>query len=271
MTLLPVLTAYNPESTRFEDAHMRHWIIAALLVFSAPLLAKDKSKDLLNQLTGGSKSESGSSAGTGANISESDASAGIKESLAQGVSASIKRLGTTDGFLKDQVVRIAVPKSMRTMADTASKLGAGKYVDEFETSMNRAAEKAVPAAADIFADAIRQMTVKDALGIVRGEPDAGTQYFRRVTEDKLRDSFLPIVSKATGETGVTKSYKKLSKKGGGLGGLMGGGDSMDLDGYVTDKAMDGLFHYIAEQEKSIRRNPMGSGSALLGRVFGKGK
>lgn len=169
------------------------------------------------------------------------------------MSASIKRLGTTDGFLKDQVVRIAVPKSMRTLADTASKLGAGKYVDEFETSMNRAAEKAVPAAADIFADAIRQMTVKDALGIVRGEPDAGTQYFRRVTEDKLRDSFLPIVSKATGETGVTKSYKKLSKKGGGLGGLMGGGESMDLDGYVTDKAMDGLFYYIAEQENRYAR------------------
>ncbi|MGE4071574.1 MAG: DUF4197 domain-containing protein [Lysobacterales bacterium] len=250
---------------------MRHLIVAILLIVSAPLLAKDKPKDLLNQLTGGSRTESSSSAGTGTSISESDASAGIKESLAQGVSASIKRLGTTDGFLKDQVVRIAVPKSMRTLADTASKLGAGKYVDEFETSMNRAAEKAVPAAADIFADAIRQMTVKDALGIVRGEPDAGTQYFRRVTEDKLRDSFLPIVSKATGETGVTKSYKKLSKKGGGLGGLMGGGDSMDLDGYVTDKAMDGLFYYIAEQEKSIRKNPMATGSALLGRVFGKGK
>ena len=248
---------------------MRHLIIAILLIVSPPLWAKDKSKDLLNQLVGGSKTQSSTSSGS--DVSESDASAGIKESLAQGVSASIKRLGTTDGFLKDQVVRIAVPKSMRTLADTASKLGAGKYVDEFETSMNRAAEKAVPAAADIFADAIRQMTVKDALGIVRGEPDAGTQYFRRVTEDKLRDSFLPIVSKATGETGVTKSYKKLSKKGGGLGGLMGGGESMDLDGYVTDKAMDGLFYYIAEQEKSIRKNPMATGSALLGRVFGKGK
>jgi len=166
-------------------------------------------------------------------------------------------------------VRIAVPKSMRKMADAASKLGAGKYVEEFEISMNRAAEKAVPAAADIFAQAIRQMTVQDALSIVRGEPDAGTQYFRRVTEDKLRSSFLPIVSKATGETGVTDKYKTLSKKSGGLDKLLGGGKSMDLDAYVTDQAMDGLFYYISDQEKAIRKNPLSTGSALLGRVFGR--
>lgn len=249
---------------------MRSSIILALLIASSPLLAANKNKQLLDQLTGSQKTQSSSNS-SNSNISEADASAGIKESLAQGVSASIKRLGTTDGFLKDQVVRIAVPKSMRKMTDAASKLGAGKYVEEFETSMNRAAEKAVPAAADIFADAIRQMTVKDALNIVRGEPDAGTQYFRKVTEDKLRGSFQPIVSKATSETGVTDKYKKLSKKSGGMDKLMGGGESLDLDGYVTDKAMDGLFYYIADQEKTIRKNPLGTGSALLGRVFGSGK
>jgi hypothetical protein len=241
---------------------VRYWIMALCLMAGSSALAADKTKDVLKQLTGGSKSSSTSS------LTEGDASAGIKESLAQGVSTSIKRLGTTDGFLKDQVVRIAVPESMRKMSDAASKLGAGKYVEAFETSMNRAAEKAVPAAADIFAEAIRQMTVQDAIAIVRGDADAGTQYFRRVTEKKLRESFLPIVSKATGETGVTDKYKKLSKKSGGLDQLMGGGKSMDLDGYVTDKAMDGLFYYIADQEKSIRKNPMSTGSALLGRVFG---
>ena len=241
---------------------MRIFLLLCLCAASLSFAA-DKPKDLLNQLAGSGRTQSSS-----ASLSEGDASAGIKESLARGVSASIKRLGTTDGFLKDQVVRIAVPKSMRKMADAASKLGAGKYVEEFETSMNRAAEKAVPAAADIFADAIRQMTVQDAFAIVRGDADAGTQYFRRVTEDKLRASFTPIVAKATAETGVTDKYKKLSKKSGGLDSLLGGGQSLDLDGYVTDKAMDGLFYYIADQEKSIRKNPMATGSALLGRVFG---
>lgn len=242
---------------------MRAWMVAICLLAAGPLVAAGKAKSLLNQLSGGS-----AGAAAPAAVNEGDASAGIKESLARGVSASIQRLGTTDGFLKDQVVRIAVPKSMKKMADAASKLGAGKYVEAFETSMNRAAEQAVPAAADIFANAIRQMTVQDALSIVRGDADAGTQYFRRVTETQLRASFLPIVSKATSQTGVTEKYKSLSQRSGGLDSLLGGGKPMDLDGYVTDKAMDGLFYYIADQEKAIRKNPLGTGSALLGRVFG---
>ena len=245
---------------------MRLIFLALGLLLASTAPAADKAKDLLHQVTGGSAS---SSTAAKSGLTEGDASAGIKEALARGVSSSIKQLGTQDGFLKDQVVRIAVPKSMRKMADAARKLGADKYVEEFETSMNRAAEKAVPAAADIFADAIRQMTVQDALSIVRGEPDAGTQYFRRVTSDKLRASFLPIVGKATSETGVTDKYKKLSNNSGGLDQLLGGGSSVALDGYVTDKAMDGLFHYIGEQEKSIRKNPLATGSSLLGRVFGK--
>lgn len=245
---------------------MRTFLLALGLLLTTAVAAADQAKELLRQVTGGSAS--GSKA-TSSSLSQSDASAGIKEALARGVSASIKQLGTQDGFLKDQVVRIAVPKSMRKMSEAARKLGADKYVEDFETSMNRAAEKAVPAAADIFAEAIRQMTVQDALAIVRGEPDAGTQYFRRVTSDKLRASFLPIVGKATSETGVTDKYKKLSKQSGGLDQLLGGGNAMDLDGYVADKAMDGLFHYIAEQEKAIRKNPLATGSSLLGRVFGK--
>ena len=245
---------------------MRTFLLALGLLLTTAVAAADQAKDLLRQVTGGGAS--GSKA-TSSSLSQSDASAGIKEALARGVSASIKQLGTQDGFLKDQVVRIAVPKSMRKMSEAARKLGADKYVEDFETAMNRAAEKAVPAAADIFAEAIRQMTVQDALAIVRGEPDAGTQYFRRATSDKLRASFLPIVAKATSETGVTDKYKKLSKKSGGLDQLLGGGSAMDLDGYVTDKAMDGLFHYIGEQEKSIRKNPLATGSSLLGRVFGK--
>lgn len=202
-------------------------------------------------------------------LSEADAGSGIREALAQGVGNAIRRLGRTDGFLADQAVHILIPHKVRKITDGARKLGAGKLVDEFEVSMNRAAEQAVPAAAEVFTDAVRQMSLQDALGIVQGGEDAGTRYFRRVTEDKLRAKFLPIVATATGASGATRNFKKLNKKTALLGGLMAKGDQpFDLDTYVTDQAMNGLFHYVAEEEKSIRKNPLGQASSLLRRVFG---
>lgn len=202
-------------------------------------------------------------------LSQGDAALGIKESLAQGTRAAISRLGRPDGFLKDRAVRILLPGNLSKLAETARKLGASKQVDALELAMNRAAEKAVASAADIFADAVRDMSVNDALAIVRGGDDAGTQYFRRTTEGQLRERFRPIVESATSETEVAKRYKSLSKKAGGLDALLGGGEAVDLDGYVTEKAMDGLFHYIGEEEKAIRKNPVGRGSELLQRVFGR--
>jgi hypothetical protein len=200
-------------------------------------------------------------------LSQSDAAGGIRESLAAGVKSAITQLGKPDGFFADQAVKILLPKNVQKLADTARKLGAGRYVDDLEVSMNRAAEKAVPAAADVFAGAVKQMTVQDALSIVSGTDDAGTQYFRRVTSEQVRAKFLPIVAQATGETGVTQKYKTLNQKGGGLGKLLGGGQSVDLDSYITDKAMDGLYFYIAQKERDIRKNPLQQGSDLLRRVF----
>lgn len=206
---------------------------------------------------------------TNSNISQTEAAGGIKEAMALGVKRAITQLGREDGFNNDPVVRILVPKQMRKIADTARQFGAGKKVDQFELSMNRAAEKAIPAAADIFADAVRQMTVQDAINIVRGDQDAGTQFFRRVTEDKLRAKFMPIVADATAKTGVTKRYKEMSGKNSEITKLLGGGESIDLDRYVTDKSMDGLYHYVAEQEKDIRKNPLKQSSNLLRKVFGR--
>jgi len=203
------------------------------------------------------------------NISQNEAAGGIREAMAQGVKRAITQLGREDGFNKDPLVRILVPKQLRKVADLSRQLGAGKKVDEFELSMNRAAEKAIPVAADIFADAVRQMTVQDAIDIVRGDDDACTKFFRRVTEEKLRAKFMPIVADATAKTGVTKRYKEMAGKNAGIGKLLGGGQSIDLDRYVTGKSMDGLYFYVAEQEKNIRKNPMKQGSELLRRVFGK--
>lgn len=202
------------------------------------------------------------------NLGDAEAAEGIREAMARGVDAAVRQLGRPDGFLGNEAVRIGVPRQMRGVADGARRLGAGHYVEAFETSMNRAAERAVPAAAEVFSDAVRQMTVTDALGIVRGGETAGTEYFRSVAGQRLRERFLPIVSTATSQSGVTQRYKELSGRTGGMGALLGGGQSLDLDEYVTERALDGLFHVVAEQERAIRRDPVGTGSALLRRVFG---
>lgn len=208
-------------------------------------------------------------------LNERDAAGGVREALAQGVDRAVRQLGREDGFFRDQAVKILVPERLRRVADLARQLGAGKRVDEFELSMNRAAEKAVPLAAGILADSVRQMTLQDAIGLVRGGETSATDFFRRTSEQKLYDAFLPIVAKQTAAVGVTRKYKDFTKKAGGnalagalLGGEGGSGmNSADLDDYVTRRAIDGLFHVIAEQERQIRRNPAARTSDLLRRVF----
>lgn len=239
-----------------------------ILLFGSLMLALAAPAQSLSERLGQLLGQNESTAVTATPLAESEATSGIKEALAQGTRNAVLRLGKTDGFLADEAVRIATPKSLRKVAKLARRFGAGASVDAFEISMNRAAEQAVPAAADIFADTVRAMTVQDALAIVRGGDDAGTQYFRNVSEGRLRDAFLPIVSKATADNDVTQRYKALTAKTGGLGGALGGANIQDLDQYVTDQAMDGLFHYIAEEEKAIRNNPLKRGSDLLKRVFG---
>ena len=207
-------------------------------------------------------------------LNERDASGGIKEALAQGVDRAVRQLGKEDGFFRDQAVKIFVPEKVRKLADLARQLGAGGKVDAFELSMNRAAEKAVPVAAGILADAVRQMTLQDAIGLVRGGETSATDFFRRSSEEKLYAAFRPIVEKQTASVGVTQKYKDFSKKAGGgsMAALLGGGgqgaaSSADLDDYVTRETIDGLFHVIAEQEKQIRRNPASRTTELLRRVF----
>ncbi len=206
-------------------------------------------------------------------LSERDASGGIKEALAQGVDRAVRQLGKEDGFFRDQAVKIFVPEKIRRLADLARQLGAGKKVDAFELSMNRAAEKAVPVAAGILADSVRQMTLQDAIGLVRGGETSATDFFRRSSEQKLYAAFRPIVEKQTASVGVTQKYKDFSKKAGGssMGALLGSGQgsatSADLDDYVTRETIDGLFHVIAEQEKQIRQNPASRTTDLLRRVF----
>jgi len=243
-------------------------VMVFLLVPTGPAQAQSLS-DRFKSLFGGDKT---------AELTQAQAAEGLKEALARGVDRAIGRLGRKDGFLGDQAVRIPVPEQLETLTGLARRLGAGDRVDAFEQSMNRAAEQAVPEAASILGDAVRAMTLDDAISIVRDGETAATDYFRRNAEDRLREAFRPIVEKTTDANGVARALKGLSSQAGGrLGGLasLSGGaisdDELDLDRYVTDRALDGLFYYIAEEEKAIRRDPVGRGSDLLETVFGRSR
>jgi ribosomal protein L22 len=144
-------------------------------------------------------------------------------------------------------------------------LGQGKAVDEFLETVNRAAEQAVPQAAPIVGDAIRGMSIADAQKILSGPDDAATRYFRDKTSASLGEAMLPIVRNATNNAGVTKAYKSMLDKAGPAASMAG---NVDVDQYVTGKALDGLFLKLAEQEKSIRSNPAARSTDLLKKVFG---
>jgi Protein of unknown function (DUF4197) len=208
------------------------------------------------------------SAQTNRKVSDNDISAGLKEALGNGVKSAVNSLGKPNGFLLNPRVKIPLPKSLQKLEKGLRIAGQGKSVDAFVASMNNAAEKAVPVAVDVFVDAIRRMSFDDARRILlSGEKDSATQFFRRTSEEALRDKFRPIVEEFTEKTGVTQKYKTMIGKAGFAARLLGE-DATDLDGYVTQKALDGLFLLVADEERKIRENPIRRTSSLLRKVFG---
>ena len=218
-------------------------------------------KNLLESIVGG-VSESGSET-----LSTEDIVSGLKEALDQGVRRAVDELGHTDGFLSNVRVRIPMPPHLERVESALRTLKQDRYADEFIVTMNRAAETAVPEARAILGDAIRQMTVDDANDILNGPDDAATQYFRRVGSERLAIRMRPVVSDATSKTGVTSSYKAFMDKA-GFAAKLAGVDNVDIDGYVTERTLDGLFLLIADEEKRIRANPLARSTDLLKKVFG---
>ena len=192
---------------------------------------------------------------------------GLKQALDKGVGHAVSTLGRPGGFLDDSRVRIPMPDKLAWAEKTLRRLGQDRLADDFVQSMNRAAEQAVPEVASVFGEAIRDMSLEDARAILSGPDDAATRYFRQSSSAALTERMLPIVKQATGATGVTSHYKDMTARVGGFSNLLGQ-DAMDLDGYVTDRALDGLFLMIAEQEKQIRQDPLQRSTALLKKVFG---
>lgn len=201
-----------------------------------------------------------------ADISGQEAGGGLKEALTQGAGKAVDLLGRNDGFLGNPKVKIPLPSYMEKAEGLMRGLGMGKQADELITAMNRAAEAAVPEAKALLVNAVKEMSVEDAKGILAGGNDAGTQYFKRKTEGPLGQKFLPIVRKAIEKVKLKDTYEKFAKKGAKFG-LVKEKDTQ-LENYVTEKALDGLYLMIAEEEKAIRENPVGAAGNLAKKVFG---
>jgi len=199
-------------------------------------------------------------------LSNLDAVAGLKAALEKGSGAAVDLLGRTDGFFGNSAVKIPLPDSLKKYEKLMHSVGMGKYADELVLTMNRAAEAAVPEAKKLFVDSIKKMSVQDAKGILTGGQTSGTEYFKRSTSDQLRVKFLPTVKQATAKVKLAEKYNQYAQKGAQFGLVKK--DQANLDDYVTQKALDGLFTMVGEEEKKIRQNPVQAGSDIIKKVFG---
>ncbi|UCG38351.1 MAG: DUF4197 domain-containing protein, partial [bacterium] len=193
--------------------------------------------------------------------------AGLKEALDIGTRKAVEKVSATDGYFGNDVIRIPVPGELEKAESLLRKVGMDDRVDEFILSMNRAAEAAAPQAVDIFVGAIRDMTVVDAYGIVKGDETAATEYFRGATSVQLYGLFRPVVTDSMARVGAVRSYKRMMDRYNSLPLVRD--VEVDLEGYVTDKALEGLFHMVGEEEKRIRKDPAARVTELLRKVFGQ--
>mgnify|MGYP002388815751 FL=1 len=234
-------------------------VCMAVLLVGPAVHAADMT-DLMKALpaipSGGSAQDSGTVA------------SGLKEALSVGTKNAVSVLSKANGYFGNEAVKILLPENVRRVGDALRMAGYQKEVDAFVLSMNRAAEKAAPKAADIFAGAIQSMSVDDAQKILNGGNTAATEYFKSKTSSQLFDAFKPDISQSMNEVGVTKAYKAMTDR---YTTMMPFAkmDSLDLDKYVTDKSLDGLFYMVGQEEAKIRTNPAARTTELLKKVFAK--
>ena len=201
-----------------------------------------------------------------ADLSQQDASGGLKDALSQGAQIAVQQLGKPGGFSNDPDVRIGLPGNLGKVAKTMKMMGMGAQVEQLELTMNKAAEAAVPQAQALLLDAVKKMTIGDAKAILAGPQDSATQYLNRTSREQIRARFLPIVKQATDQVGLAQQYNAFAGAATNFGVV--DAKSANLEGYVTEQALNGLFEVIAEQEASIRQNPAGAATSLAKKVFG---
>lgn len=244
------------------------WLMMCAL-FLMPALAHAGLGDILKGAQKLLETKTDSSAGSGENgeLSEETIIKGLREALETGAANAVSLVSQTNGYLDNASIRIPLPEKVQKVEKLLKSVGLESLVDSFETSMNRAAEQAAPEAKAIFTQSITEMTFSDARKILSGADNEATLYFREKTGEKLGKAFKPIVSSTMSQVGVTRTWQELSGKAEAI--PLVGSLSVNLDDYVTEKALDGLFLMLAEEEKKIRQDPMARATDLLKTVFSK--
>jgi hypothetical protein len=203
---------------------------------------------------------------TGEKLSDSKIIDGLKEALEIGTSNAVRNVSKINGYYGNPKIKIPFPKAIQKVEAVMRGMGYGSELDEFSRSMNRAAEQAAPKAKALFWDALKAMTIEDARTILKGNDDAATRYFEDKTRGQLQELFMPSVHTAMEEVGVTRMYQNVYAKVNTI--PFADRLDLDLDGYVTDKALDGLFYLVGEEERKIRKDPAARVTKLLKDVFG---
>ncbi|MEO7835672.1 MAG: DUF4197 domain-containing protein [Ginsengibacter sp.] len=239
---------------------------SALIFFSFSLFAQKDSSNKLGGLFKKANAILSKNSSSTNGLSGDEIVSGLKEALSLGAQKSTDKLSAADGFFKDAAVKILLPKEVRDIESKMRMFGMGKLFDNAELSMNRAAEDASKSAVPIFLSAIKQMSITDALNILRGTDTAATAYLRRTTTLQLTSAFMPIVEESLKKTEANKywkdvftTYNRISSKP----------VDTDINSYVTGKALDGIFYYVAQEEVNIRQNPAGRVTDILKKVFSK--
>ena len=232
-------------------------------LFVALMASAVMAQDIKGAVTGALKSAGGGSSAGGGEVA-----AGLKEALATGTGNAVQSLSKADGYFGDAAVKILMPGKMQQAAELLKKAGYQKEVDDFTLSMNRAAEQAAPKAKTIFEDAVKNMSFEDAQKILNGGNTAATDYFKAKTSPQLTQAFKPVIADSMNQAGVTHSYKALTDRYTSMVPF-GKMDSLDLDSYVTQKSLDGLFLKVGQEEAKIRTNPAARTTDLLKKVFTK--
>ncbi|MGP1717456.1 MAG: DUF4197 domain-containing protein [Methylophilus sp.] len=240
------------------------WVILIGLLFSdAQALDLKSLGDVVNKVSGNSASDN---SGAVSSLTDKETNDGLKLALNQGVTKAVDVLGATDGFLGNKDVKIPLPDSLKKVEKGMRLVGMGDQADELILKMNRAAEQAVPEAKTLLVNSIKQMSLADVKGILTGPQDAATQYFKKTTSTEMAAKFLPVVQKATANVKLADTYNQYAEMGSKFGVVKK--ENANINQYVTQKALDGVYLMVAKEEAAIRQDPMGQASNLLKKVFG---
>ncbi len=239
-------------------------------VSTRPAAAKnswlEKGQQLLQQQTGDEPASGSAGAAAMGTLSNNDLVSGLKEALLVGSENVVKQLGAVDGFNNDPAIHIPLPASLEKVRKVLAKAGMAGMVDDLELKLNRAAEKATPKAKELFAKSIREMSIEDAKKIYQGPDDAATRYFREKMSGQLATEMKPVVQESLAEVGAIKAYDAVMAKYKSIPLVPDVKANLTED--VVNKSMDGIFYYLAKEEKAIRENPAKRTTELLQKVFG---